>query len=456
MSKKKKKTNKPRKLNIGFVSLGCPKNTVDSESMLGRLFQNGFCITGDIRAADIAVINTCGFIEPAKREALDTIKEIAEYKQTGRLKAIIAVGCLAERMGQELLSIAPDIDAVVGLAGRDNIAEIAAELVHNKPKSREQKLYLSDDKSFVSEDTGRLLINAPHYAFLRISEGCSRGCAFCTIPAIRGKFRSKPLENIRKEAAELAAAGVKELIIIAQDTSNYGRDLAINDGLRQVLEMLEELDFQWIRVMYLYPANVTDGLIKQMAGSDKVLPYFDMPIQHIEDDILKSMRRLDSREKTTALIEKLRTEVPGAVLRTTVITGYPGETDRHHQKLVEFIKWAKFDALGCFTFYPEKGTAAAELEDKVSEQVKDARLDEIMTTQQKIVFEKNEAMIGRELKVLVDCIDGEGAGEGRYYGQAPDIDGICVFSDCRAEAGDFVKAKVAGFDGYDLLVEQLN
>jgi ribosomal protein S12 methylthiotransferase len=452
MAKKKRNNrNVNREVNVGLISLGCPKNTVDSETMLGKLAHEGFCIVGDIEMADAVIVNTCGFIEPARQEAIEQLKEAAWYKENGRLKCVIAAGCLAQRMGKELLEQVPQIDAIVGLSDRDKIARIVADSV----KSFEKRCYLSQDNDFVADDRGRLLTTPPHYAYLRISEGCDRHCAFCTIPGIRGRFRSKELKAVAREALELSQSGVKELIIIAQDSSYYGKDLGMQEGLVELLGVLENFDFKWIRVMYLYPANLSDKLIEKIAVSKKILPYIDIPIQHINNEILKSMKRSDTEEKTTSLIEKLRDRIPDIVLRTTVITGFPGETPRQHSQLIEFIKWAKFDALGCFTFFAEQGTAAADMPDQVPEQIKTRRQQEIMLTQQQVAFAKNQAMIGRELEVVIDRVYEDGTAEGRYYGQAPEIDAMCLVTNCKAKTGKFITARVTDYQDYDLIVSHI-
>ena len=446
-----KKLNKNQTINVGLVSLGCPKNTVDSETMLGKLAQSGYCIVGDITLADAVIVNTCGFIEPAKQEAIEQLKEVATYKDTGRLKCVIAAGCLAQRMGEELLALVPQIDAIVGLGARDDIVRV----VDNAVESFQKRSYLPKDNDFVASDCGRLLTTLPHYAYLRISEGCDRNCAFCTIPSIRGKFRSKPLADIEKEAKELAASGVREVVIIAQDSSYYGKDLKIKNGLVKLLDMLEALSFDWIRVMYLYPATVTDELIAKFASSKKVLPYIDIPIQHIDDEILKSMHRADTAKSTADLIEKLRRDIAGVILRTTVITGYPQETEQQHKRLLDFIKRVKFDALGCFTYFAEAGTVAAKLDGQVDAATQNRRLDEIMTAQQAIVFAKNKAAKGKIFDVIIDQTFPDGTAQGRYYGQAPEIDGVCLFRKCRANAGDIIKAKITAYQDYDLIVKQI-
>ncbi|MCF7954174.1 MAG: 30S ribosomal protein S12 methylthiotransferase RimO, partial [Phycisphaerae bacterium] len=331
--------------SVGFIALGCPKNIVDSEKMLAEIGEAGFVISQDIAAADVVVINTCGFIAPAKHEAIEAIAEAVECKTSGSVKKVIVTGCLAQRMGAELMDEVDGIDAIVGLGERDSIAAIIKRTLH-PAAGMDSPIYMGGDSGSVSDDRGRLLITPAHWAYMRISEGCDRKCAFCTIPSIRGKFRSKPENIILSEADELTANGAVELSIIAQDSNYYGRDLGEKDGLSRLIGKLEKIDaLKWIRLMYLYPAEIDDRLIETIAASEKVLNYIDMPIQHINDDILKSMRRSDRKDKTIGLIEKLRTAMDDVVLRTTVITGLPGETDESFAELIEFIKWARFDAL---------------------------------------------------------------------------------------------------------------
>ena len=307
----------------------------------------------------------------------------------------------------------------------------------------------------IHDDRGRLLITPQHWAYLRISEGCNRRCAFCTIPAIRGKFRSKPMDMVLDEARELVNFGAVELSLIAQDSNYYGKDTKIDNGLIQLIGKLEKIPaLQWIRLMYLYPAGIDDALIDAIAHSSKVVHYIDMPIQHINDDILSSMRRADSKQHTTTLIEKLRTVIPDVVLRTTLIVGFPGETDAQFAELLEFVKWAQFDALGCFPFFPELGTPAADLPGQVPDEVKDRRVDELMGLQQQIIFDKMDLRIGDTLTVLVDEVHDDHA-IGRYYGQAPHIDSVCIIENCTAHTGRFVNTTITGGDGYDFLVKQI-
>jgi ribosomal protein S12 methylthiotransferase len=306
------------------------------------------------------------------------------------------------------------------------------------------------------DDRARLLITPGHWAYLRISEGCDHRCSFCTIPAIRGRFRSKPPEFVFAEAKELASAGVAELNIIAQDTTGYGRDLKIKNGLVSILTELEKIpQLKWIRLMYLYPAGITEKLIETIAESKKVVHYLDIPIQHINDQILKQMRRPDTSEQIRKTIESVRKNLPDVVLRTTLIVGFPGETDRQFEELTDFVKWAQFDALGCFKYYPESGTSAAEMPNQVPDHVKQQRTEELMLAQQKIAFAKNQNRIESKLICLVDSVDNKGNGKGRFYGQAPDIDSICIISNCSAKPGNFINTRVVGTKDYDLMVRQI-
>jgi len=456
----------PKPVTVGFVALGCPKNIVDSERMLAEIAEAGFLITAAPENADVVVINTCGFIAPAKAEALEAIKHAVDCKRNGTVKKVIVAGCLPQRMGEELFNEADGIDAIVGLGRRDAIARIIKETLRcdkiaayldrscqtikdGVRKRRKERLGVSDDR-------GRLLITPGHWAYLRISDGCNHRCSFCTIPAIRGQFRSKPRELVLAEAAELVSAGVVELNIIAQDTTYWGRDLKIRNGLAGLVGELEKISgLVWIRLMYLYPAGITDRLIEAIAESEKVVPYIDMPVQHINDKILKNMHRPDTKDSTRRLIEKLREALPDCLLRTTVMVGFPGEADRQFNELLEFVKWADFDALGCFKFYPESGTLAAKMPGQVPDQVKQQRLEELMLTQQQIAFAKNKSRVGTKLICLVDSIENKGAGRGRFYGQAPDIDSVCIIKNCSARPGRFVNTIVSGTKDYDLIVRQV-
>ena len=446
------KKNRNQPTTVGFVALGCSKNLVDSERMLAQIAQAGLLITPDVENADVVVINTCGFIAPAKAEAIEAIKHAAASKSAGRTKKIIVTGCLAQREGQNLFEQAKAIDAIIGLAQRDNIAKIIRKtLTATKPAA-----YLNAPKETALDDRTRLLITPSHWAYLRISEGCNHSCSFCTIPAIRGRFKSKPKDLILAEAAELTAAGVRELNIIAQDTAYYGKDLKLKDALAGLLTELEKIPtLKWIRLMYLYPLGITDKLIETIAASEKILPYFDIPIQHINNDILKAMRRPDTKETITALIEKLKSAIPSAALRTTLIVGFPSETDSQFNELLDFIKWAKFDNLGAFKYYQESGTPAAKMPNQLTDQTKQNRLDQLMLTQQPIAFAKNRDHIGSELLCLIDSIDAESTANARFYAQAPDIDGLCIIKNCSTPPGSFITTEVIDAKGYDLIVKQI-
>ena len=458
---------KQKSITVGFTSLGCPKNTVDSEKMLAEIVQAGFLITAEPDNADVVVINTCGFIEPAKVEALEAIRHAVDCKLSPprRVKKVIVAGCLSQRLGRQLFSQVNGIDAIVGLGQRDNIAGIIEKTI----SAGQPVAYLGQLPEQCSDDRGRLLITARHWAYLRISEGCNHRCSFCTVPAIRGPFRSKPKERVLAEATELVSAGVVELNVIAQDTTYYGRDLKIKNGLATLVREIDKItDLAWIRLMYLYPAGIDERLIDTIAKGEKIVHYLDIPIQHINGIILKAMRRPDTKERLSRLIEKLRSAMSDIVLRTTLIIGFPGETDRQFAELMDFVKWARFDALGCFKFYAESGTAAAEMPGQVPEKVKQQRLKELMLTQQKIAFAKNKNRIGSKLTCLVDSVDDPcccrgklapaqagGTGQGRFYGQAPHIDGICTIKNCSAKPGEFINTKVVDTKNYDLIVEQI-
>jgi ribosomal protein S12 methylthiotransferase len=439
-------------LTVGFIALGCPKNIVDSEKMLALIAERGFVVGADTDNADVVVINTCGFIKPAIDEAAEVISRALGKKRKGKIKKVIVAGCLPERQKQKLLQKFGQIDAAVGLGQRDNIADVIENLFSNNPTKFYESPAGWTDKA--QNDSDRLLINSAHWAYLRISEGCDRSCSFCTIPAIKGKFRSKPLDDIVAEANQLAQAGVVELSIIAQDSANYGHDLGEKNGLVKVINELEKIDsLAWVRLMYLNPSGIDDNLIEAIANSKKVVRYIDMPIQHISDEILKEMHRPDTKEKIIALVEKLRKNIPDCSLRTTVIVGFPGETEKQFEELLDFIKQVRFDALGCFVFWPEEGTKAAELPNQIPQDVKEGRKKQLMLAQQKIAFAKNKARQGQILKFLIDENQPDGLAIGRFYGQAPHIDSISVINNCKAGSGSFVKAKVTGYKDYDLLAD---
>ncbi len=455
---------KKHRVTVGFIALGCPKNAVDSERMLAEIAEAGFVITPESYNADVVVVNTCAFIAPAKAESLDAIQYAVDCKAdpAQKVRKVIVVGCLPERIGREVFHEINDIDAVIGLSQRDNIAKIIRRVLSSdKPIVHIDQ---SDDfsRNRILDDRTRLLITPGHWAYLRISEGCNHRCSFCTIPAIRGRFRSKPPELVLAEAEELVSAGVVELNVIAQDTTFYGRDLKMENGLAGLVADLEKLpSLVWIRLMYSYPTGINQKLIETIAKSEKIVHYLDLPLQHISDDILKSMRRPDRKDQLRRLIEDLRAAMPEIILRTTMIVGFPGETDRHFDELLKFIRWARFDALGCFKFYPEAETPAAGMPNQVPDDIKQQRLDELMLCQQKIAFAKNRDRIGSEMTCLVDSIDSEFLARGRTYGQAPDIDSLCLIKTGDRQKkhpprpGQFIRTKVIGTSDYDLIVERI-
>jgi len=424
---------------------------VDSERMLAEIAQAGLLISANPYSADVVVINTCGFIAPAKAEAIQTIRHAVASKHKGKIKKIIVAGCLSQRMGAELFNEVKGIDAVVGLSERDKIADI----IKNTVISDQAVSYLEHICQLPPSDKTRLRITPKHWAYLRISEGCDHRCAFCTIPFIRGRFKSKPLEIILEEAKELADSGAVELNLIAQDTSYYGKDLKIKDGLSTLIKKLEKIPgVKWLRLLYLYPSGITDNLLETIAASEKVVHYFDIPLQHINNNILKNMRRPHNKEQIYKLIEKIKIFLPDAVLRTTLIVGLPGETEKEFEELLDFVKWAGFDCLGCFKYYPEAGTAAAQMTGQVPEKIKDQRTERLMLVQQQLVFDINKYRVGTELTCLLDSAR-KGVGIGRFYGQAPEIDSLCIIKNCTAKPGTFLTAKVIGVKDYDLILRQV-
>ena len=420
--------------------------------MLAQIAQAGFLVTGDLGQADVVIINTCGFIEPAKLESLEAVAQAVADKRAGRIRKVIVAGCLSQRMGHQLLDEAEGVDAVVGLEHRDRIVEILERTL----SSRGSRVYEHAVSDSVTDDRVRLRIGPPHWAYLRISEGCNHRCSFCTIPAIRGPFRSKPATLVLDEARELVASGALELNLIGQDTTAYGSDLKVVDGLAMLLGELEGITgLVWVRLLYAYPTGITDRLIDAMATGSKVVRYLDIPIQHASDTILRAMRRPDTQAGLRRTIEKLRAAMSDIVLRTTLIVGFPGETEEEFSELVEFVRWAQFDALGVFPFFPEPGTAAAEFANQVPDQIKQERLDTLMLAQQEIAFARNAGRVGSQVTCLIDSVDEEGMGYGRYYGQAPEIDSVCLVSGCAARPGQHVEVRVVGTKDYDLVVEEI-
>ncbi len=438
-------------MNVLFISLGCDKNLVDSEVMLGLLDAKGYRIVDDEQEADIIVINTCCFIHDAKEESIRTILEMAEYKKEGRLKALIVTGCLAQRYQQEILKEIPEVDAVVGTASYDRILRVIEEAL-----AGDGRVELADVDVLPLVDEKRLLTTGGHYAYLKIAEGCDKHCTYCIIPKIRGNYRSVPMERLMKEAEELAEQGVKELILVAQETTLYGKDLYGERSLHRLLEGLCKIrGIRWIRLLYCYPEEIYDELIQVIKKEKKICHYLDLPIQHASDEILKRMGRKTSREQLEKIIWKLREEIPDITLRTTLITGFPGETKEQHEELMEFIDEMEFDRLGVFTYSPEEDTPAGDMPDQIPEEVKEERRAELMELQQEIAFDQAEEMTGREVLVMVEgkVVD-EDAYVGRTYRDAPNVDGlIFIHTEEELMSGDFARVKVAGALEYDLIGE---
>ena len=438
-------------MNVLFISLGCDKNLVDSEVMLGLLDAKGYRIVDEEQEADIIVINTCCFIHDAKEESIRTILEMAEYKKEGRPKALIVTGCLAQRYQQEILKEIPEVDAVVGTASYDRILRVIEEAL-----AGDGRVELSDIDNLPLVDEKRLLTTGGHYAYLKIAEGCDKHCTYCIIPKIRGNYRSVPMERLMKEAEELAEQGVKELILVAQETTLYGKDLYGERSLHRLLEGLCKIGgIRWIRLLYCYPEEIYDELIQVIKKEKKICHYLDLPIQHASDEILKRMGRKTSREQLEKIIWKLREEIPDITLRTTLITGFPGETKEQHEELMEFIDEMEFDRLGVFTYSPEEDTPAADMPDQIPEEVKEERQAELMELQQEIAFDQAEEMTGREVLVMVEgkVVD-EDAYVGRTYRDAPNVDGlIFIHTEEELMSGDFARVKVAGALEYDLIGE---
>lgn len=432
---------------VGMISLGCPKNQVDAELMLDKLARAGFAISGDIEGCDAVIVNTCGFIEAAKVEAIENILDMAEYKKSGDIQKLIVTGCLSERYQYDIRKEMPEVDAVVGIGENANIVQIVDEVLGG------DLVEAFADKELLPLTGGRILTTPDYWAYLKIGDGCSNNCAFCAIPEIRGKFRSRTIEDIVDEAKTLAAQGVKEVVLISQDTSLYGRDLYKENKLPELLTAISEVEgIEWIRFLYCYPERIGDELLDVMATNPKVCHYLDIPLQHADKSVLRGMHRPGDRETFENLIKKIREKVPDMVIRTTVMTGFPGETDEQFEELAEFVKAMKFDNLGCFAFSPEEGTVAAEREDQIDEEVKVHRQDLIMQLQHDIVLENNKKFLGKTLKVLVDGYNSyDDSYVGRFYGQVPDIDGTVLFTSPRElTPGEFVDVTVLGFDEYDL------
>ena len=436
-------------MKILFISLGCDKNLADSEEMLGLLTAGGHEITDDETQADAIVINTCCFIKDAKEESVETILEMAEYKKTGSCHALVVTGCMAQRYQKEIIQEVPEVDAVLGTTSYGDIVKALEEAVAGNHFEEFRDIdYLPDTGS------KRVLTSGGHFGYLKIAEGCDKHCTYCIIPKLRGRFRSVPMERLVAQAEDMAEQGVKELILVAQETTVYGKDLYGKKSLHILLKKLCEIrGIRWIRVLYCYPEEIYDELIETIRDEKKICHYLDIPIQHASDRILKRMGRRTSKQELIDIIGKLRKEIPDIVLRTTLITGFPGETEEDHEELKEFVDEMEFDRLGVFTYSPEENTPAAEMADQVPEEVKEERRDELMELQQEISYDRGQDRIGQELLVMIEGkVADESAYIGRTYGDAPKVDGyIFVQTGELLMTGDFAKVRVTGALEYDLI-----
>ena len=438
-------------MNIFFVSLGCDKSLVDSEMMITSLRKNGFVLTDDIEDADVIVVNTCCFIGDAKEESINTLIEMGGYKE-GRCKLLVAAGCLAQRYHNEIKEDIPEVDLIVGTMGYEDLSEKINEALGGKGVLES----LKDIDYLPTPLTDRDSMSGGYYAYLKIAEGCDKCCTYCVIPKVRGHYRSVPMDNLIAQAKHLVANGAKELILVAQETTLYGKDIYGEKSLPKLLEELSKIDeLKWIRILYCYPEEITDELISAIKNLPKVCHYLDMPIQHGSDDVLRRMGRWTNREQIEKTVAKLREEIPDIALRTTLITGFPGETEDDFEQVKEFVKKMEFDRLGVFTYSREEDTPAAEMDGQIDEEVKEARRDEIMQIQQDIAFDKSNSRVGEIYEVMIEGrLPDEGVYIARTYMDAPDVDGyVFIQSDYNLDSGDFVKVEVTRSDEYDLIAE---
>lgn len=438
-------------MKILFISLGCDKNLVDTEMMLGMLTGKGYSITDDENEADAVVINTCCFINDAKEESINTILEMAELRKNGDIKALIVAGCLAQRYREEIQEEIPEVDAIVGTTAIDSIVEALEEVLEGQGHN-----HIEDINRKPVYDKKRMVTTGGHYAYLKIAEGCDKHCSYCIIPKVRGNYRSIPMDSLVEEAKKLVEFGAKELILVAQETTLYGKDLYGEKSLSQLLHKLCEIDgLYWIRILYCYPEEITDELIETIRTEDKICNYLDIPIQHASDRILKRMGRRTNQQELREMVEKLRKAIPDICLRTTLITGFPGETQEDHEELLAFVDEMEFDRLGVFTYSSEEDTPAAMFADQIEEEIKTDRQADIMELQQEIAFEKAEGMIGRTVLAMIEGkVPDEHAYVARTYKDAPNVDGF-LFIQTSEElmTGDFVRAKITGSYEYDLIGE---
>ena len=388
--------------NVGMISLGCPKNQVDGEMMLSKLADAGFNIVSEIQDSDVMIVNTCGFIDDAKKEAIETILEVAEYKNAGLISAIVVTGCLAERYQDEIIKEMPEVDAVIGIGANKDIVKICQKALMGIETT------IFPNKCYLPLDDERMLSTPSHWAYLKIAEGCDNRCAYCAIPGIRGKFRSRPMESVVNEAKVLAQKGIKEIILIAQDTTKYGQDIYGEYSLDKLLKQLVKIDgIEWIRLFYCYPQRITDSLIDVIAENDKICKYIDIPLQHSDKSVLKSMNRIGDGDDYKKLLTKMRDKIPGLALRTTFMVGFPGETDEQFENLCSFVKDIKFDKMGCFTFSPEEDTPAFDMDNQIDDEVKNRRQEVLMDIQYTITEQSNKGRVGNKYKVIIDSFDGE-------------------------------------------------
>lgn len=433
---------------VGMISLGCPKNQVDGEALLAKLAAAGYQIVNEIENSDVMIVNTCGFIEDAKREAIDTILEVAQYKEAGVISALVVTGCLAERYQDEILKEMPEVDAVIGIGANADIVKVCDKALCGIQTSN------YPNKCYLPIDDERILSTPSHWAYLKIAEGCDNRCSYCAIPGIRGKFRSRKIESVVDEAKSLVNRGVKEIILVAQDTTKYGQDLYGEYSLDKLLKELVKIDrLEWIRLFYCYPQRITDSLIDVIAAEDKVCKYIDIPLQHSDTTVLKNMNRVGDGNDYRALLDKMRKAIPDLALRTTFMVGFPGETDEQFENLCDFVKDMKFDKMGCFTFSPEEDTPAFDMDNQIDEDVKKRRQEVLMNAQYSITEASNKSRVGNVYKVIIDSF-ADGKYTGRSYMDSPEIDsGIIFTSNKKLNIGDFVNVKITDFDGYDLIGE---
>lgn len=446
-------THQPRG-RYAVVSLGCPKNLVDTEQMLGRLDADGYRMVDSVDGADFVVINTCGFIASARQESFEAIDEMLALKRDGRIRGVVVTGCLAERSRESLLDERPEIDALVGVFGRDEIVSVADRLFGGL---EEQRTVFRPAPIRALADNMRAAVTPRHFAYLKISEGCDRLCTFCAIPKMRGKHASKPIEQVIDEAKMLAASGVREMVVVAQDTTYFGKDLYGQPRLRELLEELDQVEgIDWIRLMYFYPMYIDDALLKTIAQAKRIVPYIDMPLQHASNTMLRRMARRVDRPAIERFVGQIRETIPGVVLRTTMISGFPGETEAEHRELVDFIDQQRFEHLGVFTYSVEPGTPAEKLPNRVPAKVVKRRHNELMAMQQKIAFQWTQSRVGSTVDVLLDneLAEQPGVWIGRSAAEAPDIDGLIYVNPQPGDelsAGKFVPCEIVAADGYDLI-----